>query len=661
MTALHRGRRNVPAKDGRQHPYWKIAVGVTFVMLGDLGNWPVAADQPPESFSVVAQPYGGTVPQSFSPVLDLDFETLAGDARTLKLPPDEGHDQKRPGAVDFRLELGEDLLVNLRDQHLDELGLYLLDVLPPRPNVAATERQRQRWHLLERQRRTDQLQDELQAAFVGAQGDLRLELGLRLGDLLLRTGNPERARAVFQQLLAQDIPRAGAVQQLRQRIVLSYFDEGRFYDAADLAEHLTSDFGSDQPSWLLLRALIALSQARPDEALALLSEEVSVEAGLWRVFAGWKAKELSATAALVAIGKIKVPADTGEILALRSAMIALIAESPEHARTRAGALESLVQKPSALPELLKIDTKLELLATYAEIARMTLAQEGISLDELEAVWNYLGKKGSGYALSQRALGMSLLLQEKATGKPLSADSWLIRHLIETGVPGLIPVFFGDEGIAAEIETVSQTSLMLLVDEALRREDLPSAARLQARIAAPVPGIDPDTWAVRTARIHVLGGNVELGAQQLGDWLSSLEGLSPASIDRAMQIMFDLQFIGEHRLALDLFQLIAPLARTPGHRRELFYWSGQSWVGLKDYGRGAAFFLESARLSGEQHPFWRKSALYQAAQALESAALYGDAAKVYKELLGGSREPKMQARLRYRLAQIEQRRTQGNLE
>ena len=69
----------------------------------------------------------------------------------------------------------------------------------------------------------------------------------------------------------------------------------------------------------------------------------------------------------------------------------------------------------------------------------------------------------------------------------------------------------------------------------KREKYFSAARLQVRIETPTPGIDLGEWTVRTARIHVLGGNAVLGARQLGDWLSGLEGMTPASLDRVMQI------------------------------------------------------------------------------------------------------------------------------
>ena len=661
MTASPRGRPNEPARGHGRYWNWVLATSWILLLVGVTASRPIVAEQLPDAPSAAAQSYPATVGQAFSPALDLDFETLGTSEGSLSSTSKARSGQERTPAVSFRLELTDEILVDLRDRRLDELGLYLLDDLPLSSGVPATERQRQRWYLLERRNQTDQLEDELQGVLAVAKGDLRLEIGLRLGDLLLRTGHPARARTVFQQLLVEEVSRDGAAQQLRQRIVLSYFNEGRFSEAATFAKHLTAESAPEQPSWRLLRALIALSLDRPEEAVTLLHDETSIEAELWRIFARWQNRSVSPTTTLVEIGQLKIPADGHALLALRSAVIAQVAKLPEHARTRAMALELLAQSEVKLPALLRIDAKTELLTTYVEIARLVLAREGISLVALDVVRTYQRSYGPEDALGQRALAVALLLQEKALGIPLSSDTWLIRHLIEAGVPGLIPVFFGDSGIAANMEEVSAESLMLLVDEALGREDLPSAARLQARIETPAPGVDLGDWTVRTARIHVLGGNTALGASQLGHWLSGLDEMSPAGLDRAMQILFDLQFIGEHRLALGLFEVIAPLVRTANHRRELFYWSAQSWVGLEEYARGAAFFLESARLSGDQHPFWQKSALYQAAKALESAALYEDAATVYKGLLGGSSEPKMQAKLRYRLAQIERRRTEGSSE
>ena len=655
MTALHLVTADGPAKayGRRLIPALTLCCGTLVGGLAVTGDVP--ADESLKASSNLADvpPSGGL--QVFLPALDLNFETLSITEGSLPPPTADSGDQNRLAASVFRLELDEETLAHLNRQNLDQLGLYLLQDIPAPSGVSPAERQRQRWHLLERQGRLDVLKAELQVSLEGEKGDLRLGLGLRLGDLLLRTGDPAQARTVFRQLLSEGLPNDGITQQLRQRIVLSYFDEGRFSDAAISAENLELEFAPDQPSWHLLRALIALSMGRADEAVSVLRNVASIEGRLWRVFAAWQGKTISSSAALLSLGQIKVPADNTEMAGARSAMIARIADLGEHARVRAHALEALVLNNVQLRPLLHIDARTELLATYGVIANIKMADEELATEPSGAVWDLLLTSGRKDRLGQRALGVTLLLQGQDPKAPVSGDSWLIRHLIEVDAQGLISVFIGDHGVLAKFEEIGVEALMLLVDEALRREDLPLAARLQSLVPAPAPGIDPGAWTVRTARIQVLGGNADLGARQLGDWLSGLDEIAPASLDRVMQIMFDLQFIGEHQLALDLFQVSARLVRTSGHRRELFYWAAQSWVELGEYAMGAAYYLESARLSGENNPHWQNSALYQAAKALESAKLYEDAGNVYRRLLGDSPESKMQAKLRYRLAQIERRR------
>ncbi|HCX88554.1 MAG TPA: hypothetical protein DG761_11070 [Gammaproteobacteria bacterium] len=661
MTALHLVTTDGPAKEPGRRLIPALALCCAALVSGFAVIGGVPADESLKASSNLADAPAAEDLEAFSPALDLNFETLSITEGSLQPLAADSADQNRMAAPVFRLELGEETVAHLNRQNLDQLGLYLLQDIPAAPGISPAERQRQRWHLLERQGRFEVLKAELQVSLESEKGDRRLGLGLRLGDLLLRNGDPAQARAVFRRLLSEGLPNDGITQQLRQRIVLSYFDEGRFSDAAISAENLTLEFAPDQPSWHLLRALIALSRGRADKAVSVLREVVSIEASLWRVFARWQDQALSSSAALLALGQVKVPADNAEMAGARSAMIAQIADLAEHARVRALALEVLVLNDVQLTPLLQIDARAELLGTYGEIARIKMAHEGLTTEPSGAVWDFLLAEGSADHLGQRALGVTLLLQGEGPEAPASGDSWLIRHLIEVDAQGLIGVFIGDDGALAKFEDVGAEALMLLVDEALRREDLPLGARLQSLVHVPVPGIDPGAWTLRTARIHVLGGNADLGARQLGDWLSGLDEVAPASLDRVMQIMFDLQFIGEHQLALDLFQASARLVRTPGHRRELFYWAAQSWVGLGEYAMGAAYYLESARLSGEEEVYWQRSAFYQAAKALESAELYEDAGKVYRRLLGDSPESKMQAKLRYRLAQIERRRAREKSE
>jgi tetratricopeptide (TPR) repeat protein len=125
----------------------------------------------------------------------------------------------------------------------------------------------------------------------------------------------------------------------------------------------------------------------------------------------------------------------------------------------------------------------------------------------------------------------------------------------------------------------------------------------------------------------------------------------------MQIMFDLQFLEQHELAIRLFEAAARLIRTADQKREIFYWMGQSWLALEESAVAAAYFLESAGLSGPNDALWKRSALYQAGLALEAGALYEDASRIYEQLMVGAVDPKMQAKLQYRLAQIQLARTQ----
>lgn len=592
------------------------------------------------------------------PSLNLNFDTLLQEEGALHPLIGSNAEGRSPAEPGFQLTLGEKTLFALKRQGLDQLGLHLLDDSSLTVSRDFAERQRRRWHLLERQEQLTQLHGEVRDAWATAQGALWLELGLRLGDILLRSGLPHEARKVFEILRDEIADDSGIRQQVVERIVRAYFNEGRYTEALRAAEAVSLEYSPDQPSWLVLHASIALAADQPQAAAAILKGLSSIEARLWEVLASWQARLIPSGSALIAIGQIKIPADDIGATALRSAMIAKIADTPKYANTRALALETLAQGTASLPAFLQLDSMARLVETYSELAESLFSQEGLSLDEPDGITAYLNRPVSQSDIRRRALAVTLLLQTPGSALSGALSLWLMRHLMEADLSHLIPMFFIDSGLGMDVEQLPAEAIMLLVDDALRRDDLPLAAQLQSLIDAPPTGVDHGAWTVRTARIFILGGEAQRGAEQLGEWLSGIKQMAPDSLDRVMQIMFDLQFIGEHQLALTLFEIAAPLAQTEGHRRELFFWSAQSWYAVGNFALAAAYYLESARLAGEQNPFWEKSALYQAAQALETGLFFDDAAKVYKALLGSSPDPKMQAKLRYRLAQLQRQRNRG---
>ena len=589
------------------------------------------------------------------PSLNLNFDTLLQGRGALQPLIGSNAEGRSPAEPGFHLTLGEETLFALKRQGLDQLGLHLLDDSSLFVGSDFPARQRRRWHLLERQKQLTQLRSEIRDAWTTAQGSLWFELGLRLGDILLRNDMPHEARKVFETLRVEIADDSGIRQQVLERIVRTYFNEGRYTEALRAAEAVSIEFSPDQPSWLALQASIALAADQPQAAATILNGLSSVEARLWEVLASWQAEAIPSGAALIAIGQIKIPADNIDAAALRSAMIAKIADTPAYADTRALALEALVQSAVQLPLFLQLDSLTRLIDAYSELAEPLFSSEGLLLDDPDRITAYLNQPVSESDIRRRALAVTLLLQRPDPTLSGAISLWLIRHLMEVDLSHLIPVFFIDNGLGIDVEQLQAEAIMLLVDDALRRDDVPLAARLQSLIETPPTGVDHGAWTVRTARIYILGGEAARGAEQLAEWLSGIKQMAPDSLDRVMQIMFDLQFIGEHRLALTLFEVTAPLVQTEGHRRELFFWSAQSWYAVGDFALAAAYYLESARMAGEQNPFWKKSALYQAAQALEMGLFFDDAAKIYKALLGSSPDPKMQAKLRHRLAQLQRQR------
>ena len=273
-------------------------------------------------------------------------------------------------------------------------------------------------------------------------------------------------------------------------------------------------------------------------------------------------------------------------------------------------------------------------------------------DQAITAWKALATGGDLDAPEARSLCVYLLTRTLPRREQQLAHSWLVHQLLDEGYAGLLGAFYGENGLLGRYSDLEDEALLLLVDQALAESDFGHAADLQSMIAGPPQGVNHGAWVLRSARLQILGGNADAGAAELKAWLTQLQAMAPASLDQVMQVMFDLQFLGKHRLALELFEAVTPLVQTSGQKRELLYWVAQSWAELDDHVRSAAYFVESAFWAGATTDPWSRSALYRAGQELESGALYDDAGVIYHRLLGDTTDPKLQAKLRYRLAQLQ---------
>lgn len=586
--------------------------------------------------------------------LNVQFQTEIEGDRSAPSSIASGPRVQEPGlaSTPFSLALGTASIHGFKDRGLRQLALSVLTALPATDEAAMLTRARERWELLEEQGRWDILTTELARRFEEQPGSEFLEVGLRLSSALLMGAKGSRAQAVSRTLLAEGQLDPGAVQEIRRNIIKAYIAQGLIADAEIAAQRYQLEYAPDETSWRLLRARIALAGHRPKDAVFQLIGAQSYEVQLWRAFAQWRSGALPIDLALTRLGAVPIPEDLVRLESTRHAMLAEVASEVGYVRSRVGAIEYLLlHKAKADPLLAKQDSD-SLIKSYRALGQTVLKDLSLRDDQVTTAWQALATGGDLDALEARSLCVYLLTLALPQREQQLAHSWLVRQLLDQGYAGLLGSFYGENGLLGRYSDLEDETLLLLVDQALAESDFGRAADLQSMIDGPPQGVNHGAWVLRSARLQILGGNAGGGAAELKVWLTQLQAMAPASLDQVMQVMFDLQFLGKHRLALELFEAVTPLVQTPGQKRELLYWVAQSWAELDDHIRSAAYFVESAFWAGATADPWSRSALYRAGQELESGALYDDAGVIYHQLLGGTTDPKLQAKLRYRLAQLQ---------
>lgn len=604
-------------------------------------------EEPAPLFTARPAPIGGLD-------LDVQFQTEIKEDRSVSSSKASDPLIREPALAltPFSLALGIGSIHGFKDRGLRQLALSVLGTLPATDEEAMLTRARERWDLLEEQGRWDTLITELARRFKEPPGAEFVEVGLRLSSALLMAAKGSRAQAVSRTLLAEGQLEPGAVQEIRRNIIKAYIAQGLIADAEIAAQRYQLEYAPDETSWQLMRARIALAGHRPKDAVSQLIGAESYAAQLWRAYAEWRSGALPIDLAMTRLDAVLIPAELVQLESTRQAMVAEVASEVGYARLRVGAIEYLLLHKAKVDPLLEKQDSDSLIKSYRALGQTVLKDLSLLDSQATKAWKMLATDGDLDDLDARSLCVYLLTQVLPQREQQLAHSWLVRQLLDQGYAGLLGSFYGQNGLLGRYSDLEDETLLLLVEQALAESDFGRAADLQSMIAGPPQGVNHGAWVLRSARLQILGGNASGGAAELKAWLARLQAMAPASLDQVMQVMFDLQFLGKHHLALELFEVVTPLVQTPGQKRELLYWVAQSWAELDDHIRSAAYFVESAFWTGATADSWGRSALYRAGQELESAALYDDAGVIYHRLLGNTTDPKLQAKLRYRLAQLQ---------
>lgn len=192
----------------------------------------------------------------------------------------------------------------------------------------------------------------------------------------------------------------------------------------------------------------------------------------------------------------------------------------------------------------------------------------------------------------------------------------------------------------------------LIDKALASSDIKLASRLTRTVNEPPKGANVVFWKMRRARIMILAGQLDDGITALRNLIKETPVLEPQHMDRLMQVLFDLQTVGRHQEAIELFSALPMDNQNNQLRREVLYWIADSYKHKKEFMTAARYYLMSAGLlNPKAMDPWAQTARYHAADALLEGGSYVDAGRIYKRLLETTKEKGRRVVLKNKIQQI----------
>ena len=447
------------------------------------------------------------------------------------------------------------------------------------------------------------------------------------------------------------------IASARRLIIRSYLIENKAADAQRAMLRYQQDYGEGGLPWRLLQTKVLLATQRFQQAARLMAKEkedsVQPLKQLTRLKAGLDGAQYSYKKALQSA--LQTEAVSSQNIKRQNWMLAYIAAGLErHYKAEIEALEYalITGVADADHDLIAVSAAL-LWQKYLQYAEYLGNQNHLLTGDDEAWFAHASDRFETQPTEARALLAYVGIKASVPARRQLAFtqlSVLIDKKITSGIR-LIELLFSDPGLFDSVQKVPIEIRYQLLDYALSRGKIKRAARLFEFLPQPPEGKKRLAWDMRRARVLVLGGEYKQGAEVLLALLKH-ETLSVESLNRLMQVIFDLQKVEQHGLAIELFDAIDSRSQDPELQRELRFWSAESYQALQQYEVSAHLYLTSALMIAEkQSDPWSQTARYKAAEVLTMAGLIDDARSLLQQLLKSTSNSNRKAIIKQKLQEL----------
>ncbi len=563
---------------------------------------------------------------------------------------------------DEQFDTGLEALLSLAREGAPTLAIRLMDQRQPsyvedRIGWLVWERQRlfvfqsrQQWLALVQ--RIDTHSSQLPA-------DFRLWAAFQRAQALMHLERRSEARSILTGLLlgaetGADEAGKRNTAAWRRLIIQSYLGDGRGRDADRAMIRYRQDFGDEGEDWSVLRAQVLLGTNRPALAEGVLpksrSQRPDIE--ILRLYAnllsgkrspesvwkrGWLLRKQEGMDGL----------NKARLWSLFAQVGARLGDSGRRAQALEIALAQSDVPSKDHPLYVGGD---ELWQSYIQYGRTTANKAQLLVGNNAAWKRFANEVKKEFPVKERALFAFLAIEAPGLQDRLNAHVELIQRLEEVeGGEAIVSRLYRDSIHFENDSNIPDSARQTIAEFALRKGDIQLASRMLASLQNAPTGKQPFAWKLRRARILILGGRNESGAESLTAILRAHANWSASDLDHFVQVVFDLQTVDRDDLALPLFETLLQLELVQKTRREFMFWKAESLDKLGQPLAAAQSYLQSAALPAaySMDP-WAQTARFRAAESLVKAGLLEDARSVFKRLLVVSKDSARKAVLRQKL-------------
>jgi len=562
----------------------------------------------------------------------------------------------RPAAA-----LGLDEIAKLAKGGAAQLALKLLDKEQPNYREAGSDWmrwERMRVRIMEEHADWQALASSLAKLPDGLPAEFAAWAQGRRARALLMSGHFAESRQLLRSLIwRQDNPPDDKrLTYYRHLVMQSYLHEGRIEDAYAAMLRFHQDYGDGDREAILLRARVLLASDRAGESRPLL-EQFGDDPIAHALLLLARLRDGDKPAVIIAAARKQAEAqkENAEARYLLYGTMAEAAVDDGNPAQQIIALENwfrVERVGKVWSQLFHLNAD-SLWDAYLAYAKRIGNREQLLLGNDEAWFKAAENTDSRYPVRIRSLYALLGESAYQAADRERAHKALVDNMLtlDNGISLVQQLYLHAKRFDVQ-HPVPASVAYLLVDEAIREGDLSQASRLMQQLPEPPGDTARFAWQMRRAKVFILAGEYNRTVSLLGAIVSQSASLSDEQRDQLIQLLLDLQTVGEYEQA---YQLLSSLYQhTPSYklRRELLFWMGDSRKEQGQYAEAARLYLLSATIidNASMDP-WAQTARYNAAQSLAKADMLDDAAYIYRQLLKVTENPERRAVLRHELEQL----------